>query len=291
MESTYLRRRLFGYRPQDVLRILADREQIFAHADERAQAAEKELEQIRAELAPLKSELARKNASITALEEHSEQLQSQLSDLQAQLDEARRDPFAQLDPSSSATMRFLIGEIAPILKAAEETAVRLFSDAQATTEHQVAEAERIRAELQVQITRANSWHDRVEPLIRSAQSRLAETRQRIQEVPARIADALAPVGEAMAWTGEQLAEFLGVAMPPPVVHAEPARDQEPESSPAETQASVEHDSMSAGNGQAEETSKEGPQSENGLVYSGDEQSQRISVGLDDLWPSYGAGGF
>jgi predicted nucleic acid-binding Zn-ribbon protein len=290
MESTYLRRRLFGFAQQDVLRILADREQLFAHADERAQAAEKELEQIRAELAPLKSELTRKNASITALEEHSEQLQSQLSDLQAQLDEARRDPFAQADPSSSATMRFLIGEIAPILKAAEETAVRLFSDAQATTEHQLAEAERIRAELQVQIARANSWHERVEPMIRSAQSRLAETRQRIQEVPARIAEALAPVGEAMAWTSEQLVEFLGVAPPPPLAHAEPGPPAEEQETSAQAQTPEERDSMSAGNGQAEET-KESPPPENGLVYSGDEDSQRISVGLDDLWPSYGAGGF
>jgi len=290
MESTYLRRRLLGFSPQDVLRILADREQLFTHADERAQAAEKELEQLRAELAPLKSELARRNASITALEEHSEQLQGKLSDLQAQLDEARRDPFAQLDPSSSATMRFLIGEIAPILKAAEETAVQLFNDAQATTEHQVAEAERIRAELQVQITRANSWHDRVEPMIRSAQSRLAETRQRIQEVPARIAEALAPVGDAMAWTSEQLVEFLGVAVPPPLVHEEPEPSAETESPPSDAQTPVEHDSMSAGNGQADET-KDSPPSENGLVYSGDEDSQRISVGLDDLWPSYGAGGY
>jgi hypothetical protein len=105
-------------------------------------------------------------------------------------------------------------ELATILGAAEESATRIIERARASTQQQVAEAERMWREAQDQISRFASWRDGVDPVLRNAQTKIEEVRTRIEEVPDQIRQALSPLAEAVASLDGDLTELSGASSPP-----------------------------------------------------------------------------
>jgi len=134
MNALALRRRLFGYSPDDVAKLMADREQMFVQANHRAGAAEGQLAELRASFQPLIEESGRKDQQIASLQgqigelagrlEAMEEQAVELDELRQQLAEMRNDPISQL-VSGDVTFKFLVTEVAPVIKAAEESAAAM----------------------------------------------------------------------------------------------------------------------------------------------------------------------
>lgn len=190
-----LKRGVLGYRRSAVDRTLADRDLMLTQAEARVQAAE-------ARASRLESEVA-------GLREQQEKLEARLADLQ--------EGGFGAEPGPSITTRFLNEELATILGAAEESATRIIERARQATQQQVAEAERVWREAQSQISRFASWRERVDPALRSAQSKIEDARTRIDEVPERIRQALAPLADAIALLDGNLADVTSTVTPPLLV--------------------------------------------------------------------------
>jgi hypothetical protein len=177
---------LFGYRRSSVNQLLSDRDVMLRQAEGRVKASE-------AKASRLESEMA-------SLQESHAMLQRQLEGLSS--------------VQGDVTTRFLNEELATILAAAEESAIRIVERARASTQQQVAEAERVWREAQTQVSRFNEWRDRVDPALRDAQVKIEEVRDRIEEVPNQIRLALAPLADAVASLNGDLSEVSGAPVPP-----------------------------------------------------------------------------
>jgi len=241
MESVSLRRRLFGVDPEEVQRALAERdlevgrlarqmnlaEQRLAEAEDRSQAlerrladaerralsAERELKHLQATLSSLSLDIARK-------EQEAEALRLEADDLRRQLEWAVTAGSAGLEqPGRGAgddrMTRFLVAEVAPILRAAEDSAAALMEQARAASGQQLAEIGQARNELRAQFAVITEWWDGVRQVVAPVQERIASTRRTIEEVGERIQGALVPLSGLMATIGEELAELTKAATPPP----------------------------------------------------------------------------
>jgi len=216
MERMTLRRRLFGYSLEDMSKVLDDRDRMFGEVNRRAQAAE---DQLAAALA----KQAEKDREIVALRQQVDELQERLgslTDQSAELEELRRqmldlrsDPLTQA-VAGDVIVKFLIAEVAPVLKAAEESAVAMLEDAGAESRSRLDQVEEARRKVHEQVEWLSSWRDRMDPLIRRGQQRIAETRQRLGEIPDRIREALHPVTDSMTSANQELTEFVRAATPP-----------------------------------------------------------------------------
>lgn len=120
--------------------------------------------------------------------------------------------------TSEITSRFLTEELAGILTAAEESAARIVERAQASTEQQIAEANRLWREVQGELARFAAWRQEVEPIIQSVRDQVDEVRGKIESVPERIREALAPMADAISSVDNELAD-LSAAAPPPLLLA------------------------------------------------------------------------
>jgi hypothetical protein len=118
--------------------------------------------------------------------------------------------------TSEITARFLTEELAGILTAAEESAARIVERAQASTEQQIAEANRLWREVQGEIARFAAWRQEVEPIIEQVRQKVDEVREKVEAVPERIREALAPMADAISSVDADLAE-LAAAAPPPLL--------------------------------------------------------------------------
>jgi septal ring factor EnvC (AmiA/AmiB activator) len=116
--------------------------------------------------------------------------------------------------SSEITARFLTEELAGILTAAEESAARIVERAQASTEQQIAEANRLWREVQGEIARFAAWRQEVEPIIEQVRDKVGEVREKVEAVPERIREALAPMADAISSVDADLAELVAAAPPP-----------------------------------------------------------------------------
>ena len=196
-------RKLFGVRRSAVNQLVSERDIMLRQAEGRVLAAE-------AKVAKLESDLAALQEADARLKQENEAL--------------RRDPGA---PSASAdvTTSFLNEELATVLAAAEESATRIVERARASTQQQVAEAERVWRETQTHVSTLVAWRDRIDPALRAAQSKIDDVRSRIEQVPHQIREALAPLAEAVTSLDSDLAEVTGAAGPP-VLSAPPELDRE-----------------------------------------------------------------
>jgi chromosome segregation ATPase len=223
MEKMTLRRKLFGYSLEDVSQLFADRERMFAQANQRAQAAEEQLAEVQAKLQPVNDQMELKDREIASLERlvaelsgQVESMQSQsieLQELRQQVIEWKSDPLAQL-LGGDVTIKFLISEVAPVLKAAEESAVTMLEEAQSQSRKRLEETERASQEVQRQVNWLITWRQQIEPLIRAVQERIGETRQRIEEIPDRIRQALMPVADSMTTATAELGQLVESSAPP-----------------------------------------------------------------------------
>lgn len=210
-----MNRGLFGVRRSAVHQMISDRDVMLRQAEGRVRAAE--------------SKVARLESEAAALQEANARLQQELGALRSGAEQG----------SSEVTSRFVNEELGTILAAAEESATRIVERARASTQQQVAEAERVWRETQSQVSRFAVWRDQIDPVLRAAQAKIDEVRARIEEVPDQIREALAPLAESVASLDGDLAEVTGAATAP--VLSSPA-GQEPEETAVEAtedQAPVE----------------------------------------------------
>jgi hypothetical protein len=211
-----LKRGLFGYSREAVDRMTRDRDTSLHQAEVRVQAAE--------------SRAARLDAELQTLREEHDALAARLAELdrgahptsQGEGGPEERDGPGQL------TSRFLTEELASVLAAAEEAAGRIVERARASSEQQIAEADRMWREAQSQMARLASWRDRVEPVTRTAQSKIGEVRAKIEDVPDMIRKALSPLADSIAGLDGDLAEVAMAANPPLMVAPTGLEDAEAE---------------------------------------------------------------
>lgn len=227
MGPVMLRRRPFGYRTKDVMRLLADREELFAQANGRARLAEERLRSEQDELAKAREELARKDRLTAQLAERVGDLDGHLRDVQEELEAMRRDPFPGV-AEDDVVLRFLLSGLGPVLHAAERSAVDMLNQATDSTRQHIEEAERVRSQIEAEYARVHQWQDRLTPVLHTVRDRLEETRSRIVEIPERIRDALAPVAEMMLTVGAELVRLDAVTELPDVpTLEEPDRNADP----------------------------------------------------------------
>ena len=203
-QASGLKRGLLGYRREQVTRLLAERDQLARQSEGRVRAAE---------------------AHAVELDERVAELQGELAATHEEMDRRER--------TNQTSARFLTEELSTILAAAEESATRIMERARTSTEQQVKEADRVWREIQAELSRFAAWRERLDPAVRTAQSKLEEVRAQVQEVPERIRRALAPMADTIAAMDHDLAE-LGSAVNPPLLVA--PSGAEPAPSPVATAA-------------------------------------------------------
>jgi chromosome segregation ATPase len=120
---------------------------------------------------------------------------------------------------SSAMPSFLKDEIAPILAAAERAATQIVDRAREQARVENENLDRRRQEVEVRIQEMVAWQERVEPSIRSLQSKVADIQTKIDEVPELIRKALDPVATAISSLDPTLAEVASASRP--VLELEP----------------------------------------------------------------------
>src|SRR5439155_12946119 len=125
---------LFGYRRSSVNQLLSDRDVMLRQAEGRVRAAE--------------AKASRLESEMSGLQEAHAKLQKRVDDLSS-----GREGAPAEGGQADITTRFLNEELATILGAAEESATRIIERARASTEQQVAEAERVWLEAQSQHSR------------------------------------------------------------------------------------------------------------------------------------------
>jgi hypothetical protein len=116
--------------------------------------------------------------------------------------------------ASDITNRFLTEELKGVLAAAEESAARIVERARVTSEHQIAQSNRLWREVQAELARFSTWRDQVDPIIHSVHSKVEGVRSQIEEVPEKIRQALAPMADSISMIDADLAELSSASNPP-----------------------------------------------------------------------------
>jgi chromosome segregation ATPase len=207
---------------------------------------------LRGELAQAQSQTLGRVAELEAQAQTlQQQLQQQVQDqdaqtrsLQQQLQERdaeSRQLQQQLHEQALArdSQQILMDELAPILRAAQESAQRIVERAEETGEMKTREAEQMRAELSGAISQYVRWRQRLEGIMATVQDRLDDAQSRISEVPKRIQEALAPMSDAIYLFNEDLTTLSQVGEPPGQV-AIPAAPQQAAEQPSAQASGDEH---------------------------------------------------
>jgi hypothetical protein len=187
----------------------------------------------------LREEIRHRDDSLTALRGELAQVQVQTQSRIVELAEQSRQLQQQLQEQVMArdSQQILMDELAPILRAAQESAQRIVERAEETGELRTREAERMRADLSGAISQYVRWRQRLETIMTSVQDRLDEAQSRISEVPKRIQEALAPMSDAIYLFNEDLTTLSQVGEPPgqvsPIEPAPQASERPADQAPAE----------------------------------------------------------
>ena len=244
---------LFGFRAKDVRKMLADREAMLRLAQQQSQEVRARADQIQTELGRLHEEIAGRDRNIEVLREEVRHRDDSLTSLRgelaqvqvqtqariAELAEQSRQLQQQLQEQVMArdSQQILMDELAPILRAAQESAQRIVERAEETSELRTREAERMRADLSGAVSQYVRWRQRLEAIMTAVQDRLDEAQSRISEVPKRIQEALAPMSDAIYLFNEDLTTMSQVGEPPGQIAPPPpeaqASERPAEQGPAE----------------------------------------------------------
>jgi len=164
-------------------------------------------------------------------------LQQQLQERDAESRQLQQQLHEQAIARDS--QQILMDELAPILRAAQESAQRIVERAEETGELKTREAEQMRAELSGAISQYVRWRQRLEGIMATVQDRLDDAQSRISEVPKRIQEALAPMSDAIYLFNEDLTTLSQVGEPPGQV-AIPAAPQQAAEQPSAQASGDEH---------------------------------------------------
>jgi len=240
MEGIALRRRFLGVDPGEVERLLTEREielgQLTRQArvaeeraaeaegrwhalerrviesEQRALSAEHELKRLQSMLSSLGLELARR-------EQEAEALRLEADDLRRQLEAAlargadigfEGEGGARPDPATN----FLVTEVAPILRAAEESAAKVLRQARAASEQERAHMDEARGELQAQLGVITTWWNDVHEVLNPIQENLSAARKTIEDIGERVREALFPLGGLIGTIGQELSKLSQISSPP-----------------------------------------------------------------------------
>jgi uncharacterized coiled-coil DUF342 family protein len=165
------------------------------------------------------------------------QFQQQLQERDAQTQQLQQQLHEQAIARDS--QQILMDELAPILRAAQESAQRIVERAEETGELKTREAEQMRAELSGAISQYVRWRQRLEGIMATVQDRLDDAQSRIAEVPKRIQEALAPMSDAIYLFNEDLTTLSQVGEPPGQI-AIPAAPQQAAEQPSAQASGDEH---------------------------------------------------
>ena len=239
MEGIALRRRFLGVDPEEVERLLTERElelgQLTRQArlaeeraaeaegrwhalekrviesEQRALSAEHELKRLQSMLSSLGLELARR-------EQEAEALRIEADDLRRQLEAALAGSGIGLEgegaPRIDAATNFLVTEVAPILRAAEESAAKVLRQARAASEQERAHMDEARGELQAQLGVITNWWNDVHEVLNPIQENLSAARKTIEDIGERVREALFPLGGLIGTIGQELAKLSQISSPP-----------------------------------------------------------------------------
>jgi septal ring factor EnvC (AmiA/AmiB activator) len=206
-----LRRSLFGFSPQRVHELLADRDYGLARALERTDSLERELSQARERLEAAERTATEAGDRATATEERIQGLEAELS--AARADVARMSQELAAKPADPI-LELLVQGLAPILDTAKQSAAAMMEEAAAMSQQRIGEAEQAMLALQDRGRSMAVWWDGVQGLIQPMMSTLEQVRARIAEVPGRVEEALAPLAETVGAVREQLGTLANASEPP-----------------------------------------------------------------------------
>lgn len=242
MEGVSLRRRLLGVDPEEVERLLVERElelgQLSRQArlaeeraaeaegrwhalekrviesEQRALSAEHELKRLQAMLSSLGIELARREQEAEALRIEADDLRRQL---EAALSRGGEIAFeGDAGPRFDPTTNFLVTEVAPILRAAEESAAMVLRQARAASEQEKSDLDQARSEIQAQLGLVTSWWKDVHQVLEPIQENLSAARKTIEDIGDRVREALYPLTGLIGTIGEELIKLSQISSPPPI---------------------------------------------------------------------------
>ena len=305
MEGVTLRRRLLGVDPEEVERLLTERElelgQLTRQArlaeerateaearwhalerrvidsEQRALSAEHELKRLQAMLSSLGFELARR-------EQEAEALRVEADDLRRQLEAAlAREGFegegdARIDPATN----FLVTEVAPILRAAEESAAMVIRQARAASEQERAHLDDARGELQAQLGVITSWWNDVHEVLSPIQENLSAARKTIEDIGERVREALFPLSGLIGTIGQELMKLSQISSPPTAPQPERGPATRDERAPAPRRESrqtgerltVSIEEQSGGRRSESEQVSAGPRTSRGTWWPNAERPRR-----------------
>jgi DNA repair exonuclease SbcCD ATPase subunit len=202
-----LRRRLFGFKAQQVHEMLAQRDVAMGKALERTASVERELGEARERL---------KTAEATAQEarERTSSAEQRIQELETELASVREE-LAQTPAQADPAIALLVQGLAPILDAARESASVMIAEATKLSEQRVGQADDVLRALREQARSMASWWEGIQTLLQPMLSTLEQARARMREIPARIEQALTPLGDLMGEVEQQLGEIAAASEPPP----------------------------------------------------------------------------
>ncbi len=248
MEGIALRRRFLGVDPEEVERLLTERElelgqlarqarlaeeraaeaegrwhaleERVIESEQRALSAEHELKRLQSMLSSLGLELARREQEAEALRVEADDLRRQLEAALARGGgigfEGEGEP--RIDPATN----FLVTQVAPILRAAEESAAMVLRQARAASEQERAHLDEARGELQAQLGVITSWWNDVHEVLSPIQENLSAARKTIEDIGERVREALFPLSGLIGTIGQELMKLSQISSPP--LPSEPERD-------------------------------------------------------------------
>jgi len=240
MEGIALRRRFLGVDPEEVERLLTERElelgQLTRQArlaeeraaeaegrwhalekrviesEQRALSAEHELKRLQSMLSSLGLELARREQEAEALRIEAEDLRRQLEAALAGGGDIGLE--GEGEPRIDAATNFLVTEVAPILRAAEESAAMVLRQARAASHQERAHLDEARGKLQAQLGVITSWWNDVHEVLNPIQENLSAARKTIEDIGERVREALFPLGGLIGTIGQELAKLSQISSPP-----------------------------------------------------------------------------
>jgi chromosome segregation ATPase len=248
MEGIALRRRFLGVDPGEVERLLSERElelgQLTRQArqaeeraaeaegrwhalekrviesEQRALSAEHELKRLQNMLSSLGLELARREQEAEALRVEADDLRRQL---EAALARGVDIGFEEEgEPRIDTATNFLVTQVAPILRAAEESAAMVLRQARAASEQERAHLDDARGELHAQLGVITSWWNDVHQVLNPIQENLSAARKTIEDIGERVREALFPLSGLIGTIGQELMKLSQLSSPP--IPSEPGRD-------------------------------------------------------------------
>ena len=211
MQALQLKRGLFGYRPESVRLLLADRDKMFIRAAEQARAAEALVLELRSEVEALKAKFEERQEALRAAEAEAVDLRTDRDATRVELDRAA-PTVAQLTTEVEAACKEL-ADAQELVRVADAQVARQNGDL-AVLRQELGSARR---GFLIQNQRARSAENRVDELeaeLASTRDRLeAELRWTIAELGvARAAAAEAAAAPAQAQSGPTAAEELSAVV-------------------------------------------------------------------------------